>query len=96
MSMNLYCEGVHLLQTPTLVTEEILAWDEWGQPRGGWEGVANRYIAWLESERAKCAKPPTPWYTDPTWVWWTETIEEFRAVVEQAKREKRVLRFSRI
>lgn len=95
MSVNLRCEGVPLRQTTTDETEEIFSPDPWGTPLGGWEGVAARYILWLEERRARSAKPPTPWYTDPEWVRWTEEIEAFRAEVDRAIREARPLRFYR-
>ena len=96
MSMNLHCEGLRLRQTTTEETDRILSWDKWGQPQGGWEGVADRYIAWLMERRAKCAKPPTRWYTDPVWEEYTQEIDEISQAVAQAKRENRKLQFYRI
>lgn len=49
MSLNLTCNQCELLQTPTAVTFECLAFDPvTGEPKGGHEGVRQRYIAWLE------------------------------------------------
>lgn len=95
MSMNLYCKGVKLLQTPTDVTLWILSHDRYGQPKGGWEGCANRYLEWLVSERAKYARTPTIWYTSPEWEMWTEKIDNFKDVVEKAKADRRPLQFSK-
>jgi hypothetical protein len=44
MSMNLYCEEVDLLQTPTHITYMCFSNND-----GGSEGIKYRYLKWVES-----------------------------------------------
>jgi hypothetical protein len=43
MSMNLHCNEVNLLQTPTFITYMC-----WSNEDGGWQGVKYRYIQWVK------------------------------------------------
>ena len=43
--MNLHCEEVNLIQTPTFITYMCFS-----NADGGWQGIKYRYIQWLKYE----------------------------------------------
>lgn len=44
MSINLHCDTVELLQTPTWVTQICISNND-----GGWQGILRRYKIWVRS-----------------------------------------------
>lgn len=50
MSINLHCDQLDLLQTPTYITNMCMSINpETNEPDGGMDGVRRRYILWVES-----------------------------------------------
>ena len=51
MSMNLTCDEMELLQTPTFITWMCLSYNPISkQPDGGWQGILRRYEYWVEAQ----------------------------------------------
>jgi hypothetical protein len=48
MSMNLRSDALPLRQTNTWESNLIFSANEYGDPDGGWEGVARRYLFWAK------------------------------------------------
>lgn len=86
MSMNLGCDKYNLPQIGTMDSYLIISWDDDGNPDGGWQGVARRYILWAQGSRQRefNAASQDPERQEDVSLYWDIRIAEMKDTVVEA------------